>query len=359
MVKETITLYCQNDKSDKYYTISIIEENGGFNVTFNHGRRGTSGQSGCKTKEPVPYEKAKKIYDRVVKEKIEKKHYHEDQAMSPAAVTVTEKVDSGFLPQLLNPIEEDEVEKYLKDDNYGAQEKKDGKRKFLKHGENNTVSINRKGQEVGFAIVFEEACQAMAKKGRDKFVLDGEEIGETLHVFDTVCIDGEVLYDMPYLWRYNKLKEFMEDNDHPSLQLVPLAIGYEEKKALYEKLKAEDKEGIVFKRLDAPYVPDRPDKYGDQVKFKFYDTASLIVIRINEKRSIGLGILDNGQVIDVGNCTIPPNKDIPAVDEVVEIKYLYAYKGGSLYQPIYLEPRDDIDREECIIGQLKYKAEEE
>ena len=54
---------------------------------------------------------------------------------------------------------------------------------------------------------------------------------------------------------------------------------------------------------------------------------------------------------------IPPNKDVPvAGKDIVEIQYLYAYKKGSLYQPIYIDPRNDID-EECTIKQLKYKSE--
>jgi bifunctional non-homologous end joining protein LigD len=44
---------------------------------------------------------------------------------------------------------------------------------------------------------------------------------------------------------------------------------------------------------------------------------------------------------------------------VVEIKYLYAYKGGSLYQPIYQGKRDDIEPAYCTTEQLKFKGEEE
>lgn len=268
------------------------------------------------------------------------------------------KIDTGIYPQLLNPIEEKEVEKYLLDDDYGAQEKKDGWRRFLKHGEKNTVAINRKGEEVGCSIDYQNACITLNQKGRDKFILDGEEVSRFLYVFDAVYLDGKDLYNFPYIDRYTFLKGFMEDNESDTLKLLPLAIGYKAKKALYEKLKKEGKEGIVFKKLSAPYQEGRPEKYGDQVKFKFYETASCIVIRINKKRSIGLGMLDGDRIIDVGNCTIPPNKDVPVLESIVEIKYLYAYKGGSLYQPTYIGPRDDIDRKDCVISQLKYKAEE-
>ena len=60
----------------------------------------------------------------------------------------------------------------------------------------------------------------------------------------------------------------------------------------------------------------------------------------------------------MGNCTIAPNKDIPEENDLIEVRYLYAYKGGSLYQPTYQGLRDDIEEDACIITQLKYKAEE-
>jgi len=42
---------------------------------------------------------------------------------------------------------------------------------------------------------------------------------------------------------------------------------------------------------------------------------------------------------------------------VVEIRYLYAYMGGSLFQPTYLGQRDDVDHQECSTQQLKFKPE--
>jgi bifunctional non-homologous end joining protein LigD len=96
------------------------------------------------------------------------------------------------------------------------------------------------------------------------------------------------------------------------------------------------------------------------LKHKFYSTLSARVCKGREgKRSIGLELLDGGQWVNVGNCTIGGNKEIPSVSSIVEIRYLYMYKGGSLYQPTYLGIRDDVDAEECLMTQCKYKAEED
>jgi len=46
------------------------------------------------------------------------------------------------------------------------------------------------------------------------------------------------------------------------------------------------------------------------------------------------------------------------VSDVIEVKYLYAYKGGSLYQPSFISIRDDVLVSNCLISQLKYKSEE-
>lgn len=140
--------------------------------------------------------------------------------------------------------------------------------------------------------------------------------------------------------------------------LSPLADGTKEKRALFNKLKSENAEGIVFKRRKAAYTSGRPASGGNQIKFKFVATASFVVMKVNKKRSVAVGLYDDNKPnfpIDVGNVTIPPNKDVPKKDQIIEVQYLYAYKGGSIYQPVYLGVRDDIDREACLMSQLKYK----
>jgi len=46
------------------------------------------------------------------------------------------------------------------------------------------------------------------------------------------------------------------------------------------------KEGVVFKRLDAPYTPGRPGSGGTQLKHKFCATLSAVVARVNAQRSV-------------------------------------------------------------------------
>jgi len=60
----------------------------------------------------------------------------------------------------------------------------------------------------------------------------------------------------------------------------------------------------------------------------------------------------------MGNVTVPANQEIPTKGTVVEVRYLYAIPGGSLFQPTLLGVRDDILASECVVDQLKFKAEE-
>lgn len=114
----------------------------------------------------------------------------------------------------------------------------------------------------------------------------------------------------------------------------------------------------MFKRLDAPYTPGKPNSGGPQLKFKFVATLSAVVARINARRSVELSLFNGRSLVSCGNVTIPANHEIPPVGAVVETRYLYAAKdSGVLYQPVYLGPRDDVDPGECLVSQLKFKAE--
>jgi hypothetical protein len=62
--------------------------------------------------------------------------------------------------------------------------------------------------------------------------------------------------------------------------------------------------------------------------------------------------------VEVGNVTIPPNFDIPPAGSLVDVRYLYARLGGSLYQPVYLGPRTDVDVADSAKS-LKFKQGED
>lgn len=144
------------------------------------------------------------------------------------------------------------------------------------------------------------------------------------------------------------------------LELAGLAPDKTSKRTLYDELRNKKAEGIVFKRKDAMYTAGRPASGGSQVKFKFVETASCLVVGVNRtKRSVRLGLYDGALSVEVGNVTVYPNQDIPMPGSIVEVKYLYYFPGGSLYQPVLLGVRDDLDPSACVLSQLKVKQSKE
>jgi bifunctional non-homologous end joining protein LigD len=152
--------------------------------------------------------------------------------------------------------------------------------------------------------------------------------------------------------------ELLSGSQFQHVRLVATAFTTQQKTELWHRLKQENREDIVFKRLDAPYTPGKPNSGGPQLKFKFVTTLSAIVAKVNTKRSVELSLFKGRSLVSCGNVTIPANHDIPAVGAVVEVRYLYAYRESlALHQPVYLGLRDDVDPGECLASQLKFKAE--
>ena len=347
-MKENITLHYHQEKSDKIYKVFLEKKDEGFVVNFAYGRRGSTLKTGTKTQNPVTYEKAKKIYDKLILSKTTKGYVPNDD--NSTYIVDTEQRKTGIHCQLLNSISKNEVEEYLNDDSWWMQEKKDGKRMLIKK-EENIIAINRKGLSIGIP----ENIQKSADLIDSSFIIDGEAINETIYAFDLLYYNGKDLKEESYLNRYKLLNtiDFKEN-----IIIVKSAKTTTEKQELFNTLKKENSEGVVFKKITSLYKAGRPNSKGDQLKFKFYDTASVIVKKINDKRSIGMSVLKNEKEIFVGNVTIAVNKEIPKKNDIIEVRYLYAYKEGSLYQPTFLNVRTDINKEQCDISQLKYKKEE-
>jgi bifunctional non-homologous end joining protein LigD len=89
-------------------------------------------------------------------------------------------------------------------------------------------------------------------------------------------------------------------------------------------------------------------------------TASVVVTNVNARRSVQIGIVEDDSVVPAGNVTIPVDHDIPGIGDIVEVRYLYAFKeSGSLFQSVYLGVRDDIELKDCTRDQLQFKREPE
>jgi len=353
---QQITLYYRQGSSDKVYQVAIDPSGTGFVVNFTFGRRGSSLQTGTKTPTPVDFEAASKIFDRLVKEKTAK-GYTIGEAGTPYQHSNNESRVSGLLPQLLNPIDEAQADQLITDDAWWAQEKFDGKRILIRKSGDTVEGVNRKGLIVPVALCIANAVRGML--AAQSCVLDGEDVGDVYIVFDALERDGQDLRSMPYSQRYAAAVDLADSCIDNFVRYAPAAIDPGAKQELLHQLRDHRREGIVFKRHDAPYTVGRPARGGPQLKLKFTATCSCIVAGANgSRRSVRLELLDgSGRRVGVGNATIPASHDIPCAGQIVEVQYLYAYVGGALYQPVYHGRRDDLRQSDCVLSQLKFKPD--
>jgi len=351
---KSVSLSYRDDRSDKVYRVELVPSgpsSGGFVVNFAYGRRGSALTSGTKTSHPVAFHVAQTIFDRLVAEKMAK-GYREGDAVG--GYTVASSQPTGVLPQLLTPATEDEVETLLEAPNYLMQEKLDGRRLLLRKEGQMITGINRRGLECGLPENIVMDARALA----GDWLLDGELVGKVYHAFDLLEHEGSYRRH-PLKERLVLLLNLLASGQAPWIHFVAPITGKAMKRLFLENCRESRCEGIVFKRWDAPYIPGRPPSGGDQRKFKFVETASVVVTSLNGKRSVRMGVLDGERMISCGNVTIPVGSDIPGIGEIVEVRYLYAFpESGSLFQPVFLEVRDDLELKECSVGQLKFKREE-
>jgi bifunctional non-homologous end joining protein LigD len=349
----SVTLYYREGSSDKVYQCSVEPAGERFVVHFAYGRRGSTLNTGTKTNVPVDYEDAKRIFDKLVKEK-QAKGYTPGENGTP--YQHTEKQPSGLLPQLLNSIEESQVLDLMQDDNWCAQEKFDGRRLIIRKADNEINGINKKGNLVGLP---EPLFQVINQYGAD-VVLDGEAIGHHYYAFDLLNLDGLDIRSWPYRERLAALMNLLCGLQQTVIKFVETAFTSAQKVAMLDRLKKGRKEGLVLKHVYSPYTQGRPNSGGTQLKHKFVATLSAVVAKVNRQRSVELQLIGIDGWVSCGNVTIPANHKIPHAGQVVEVRYLYAFpESGVLYQPVYLSPRGDVEESECQVSQLKFKPQED
>ena len=347
----TASFFCREGSSDKEYHMQVVAVEGGFQVNYQYGRRGSTLTPGVKPAKPVPIEKAVKQFESMCKERLGKGYTAAASSGTPAIEAVARE-KSGLMPQLLNTVDESDLDPLFHDDTVCMQEKKDGERVMTRRHGNAVTASNKLGitRPLPQAVV-----DAILSLPCTETVLDGELIGDTYHVFDLLSLDGNCQRNHGYVGRYASYIAFLSTVSHPAIKAGAAWFSEEEKRAHFARIKAASGEGVVFKDINAPYSPGRPNSGGTQLKFKFTESATCIVDRISDaRRSVSLALLDErGEMIGVGSVTIPVNHGIPVEGDLVEVRYLYRYENGSLFQPVFLGQRQDIAFEECTLKQIR------
>jgi ATP-dependent DNA ligase len=245
---------------------------------------------------------------------------------------------------LLTVATEDDLERFITDNKWAAQEKMNGKRIMVRAKRGKVVAANKTGKECPIPAAVADALSAVEGD------YDGELVRGKLHLFDAMRNGTGDLRGKGMAHRH-EYADAVAFGAPTVIGIVPLVTGTKAKRALVAKLKKARKEGVVFKKVDAPYEAGRRSslKKAIAVKVKFYAEASLRVIRWNGKQSVQLGARDGIKTVFVGNMTVPEkyNDEISAGD-IVRVRYLYATEKDRLYQP-NLDPdgngevvRDDV-----------------
>lgn len=342
-LQQSSFLYFTGQGSDKVYQVHLRPKDDGWVVDYGNGRRGGTLATGTKTSSPLAYGAALKIYEKVVKEKTSK-GYTPDQ--SGALYTSTELAGrvSGELPQLPTLIPEEQVTRYLDDPGWGLQEKADGENRILLIEDGTVRGTNRRGLFVDIP----QAWVGTAGMAAGRTVIAGEHVGDAFLAFDLLELAGQDLRGAPFIERFGHLRKAAPSV--PWMTVLALELDAEGKRRRAAELLAAHGEGYVLKALDAPFAAGRSSA---SLKFKFNQSATCEVLRVNAQRSVAVGLRDEtGATIDLGNVTVPPGEALPAVGALVEVRYLYRYAGGKFEQPVYKGQRPDMTPADAVLSQV-------
>jgi bifunctional non-homologous end joining protein LigD len=361
MQTERAELYFRQGSSDKVYHLQLEKENDQWSVHAQWGRRGSSLQSDVKAT-GVPYEEAKRVYDRILREKMGK-GYQVSQATAygDAAISVglpAMKEHSGHTPELLTSIEEPEALRLADDVSWWFQQKFDGRRLAVQKADGKYSGINKLGQIISIDSRLAESLDLVQARS---FLADGEITDSHFYTWDLLSVDDTDLRVQPYEIRYVHLTRLFR-GVHSTIRVCETAMTPKAKRAFVKAMHDANAEGFVCKNRYAAYAGGRA---GQHYKCKFVATASFVVGPKPDKkareghRSIAMYLLDGNRPRFMGTVGVPDRYPLPEVEQVVEVRYLYCHPGpeGKLMQAKYFgKVREDIAVTECTVAQLKFKA---
>ena len=209
MQTERIDLYYQQGSSDKVYHLQLENVEEQWSVNAQWGRRGSSLQSDTKAS-GVPYEEAKRVFDRVIREKTGKGYrVAETQRRRIPAISVglPTKEFSGHAPELLTPIEEREALELVPDPSWWFQQKFDGRRLAVQKQNGEYSGINKLGQIIP---IDSQLAISLDHVEADSFLVDGEITDSKFYHWDILAHNGCDLRDQPYEIRYARLTRLFQ-----------------------------------------------------------------------------------------------------------------------------------------------------
>jgi len=261
MQTERAELYFRQGSSDKVYHLQLENTQERWSVQAQWGRRGSALQSDIKVSD-TNYEEAKRVYDRLLREKTGK-GYQIAQATTNGDTPISVglpvcREHSGHIPELLTPIEEPEALRLAEDVSWWFQQKFDGRRLAVQKADGKYSGINKLGQIVPIDSRLTEPLDLVQAKG---FLADGEITDSHFFVWDLLSVNDTDLRIQTYEIRYVHLTQLFR-GVHQTLRVCETVMTPKAKRAFVKAMHDRNAEGFVCKNRSTASMPNTTSMTG-------------------------------------------------------------------------------------------------
>jgi ATP-dependent DNA ligase len=153
-------------------------------------------------------------------------------------------------------------------------------------------------------------------------------------IFDILKDQGEVIMDLSLSERLKRLNKLFEGLNEGSVKPALELVEYGEIDDMLAKAHAEDREGIILKYMEAPYLSKRTKNW---LKLKFFIESQMTMTKYTENNA-GIRLEDNqGNAVQCSGAQSKEVKQLLDKDHKVEIfvQYLEMTKDGRMRMPSF------------------------
>lgn len=233
---------------------------------------------------------------------------------------------------------------YLDSPEWGISQKIDGQRMILSIDSGKVTGYNRNGVQRDVPATISNYLKDMPVS----FTLDGELLDDQYNMFD--IISGTIC-SWQLERRYQLVCDLAERMDSNIIRKV--SIHTLNKREIFDDLLYSNAEGVVFKKLSAPYKSGRNSNF---IKYKFLNEVDCYVTELGceSKSNIVLSMWNGNEFIEVGKCSaLTADGPSVKVGDVVTVTCLYATDSDRLYHTVMPRIRTDKLPQDCVIDQLE------
>jgi hypothetical protein len=376
IVKSVSLHYTDGGRSDKVYNIQIEEVGPNqFDVTGYNGKTGGTLTPRKQNDSPVSLSEAERLFAELEHKKVNhrttpyvvlsRNGAATPPTPQPSSPTTTQE-STGFVANHPKKISEDEALRLLSNDDYFVEQKCDGEFMSVLYRLNRVTASNKRGNGIPVPPKIATAIRQLASLASCETIgLAGEYLDSTLHIFTIWEKNGTSLMTLPQNLRVavkEKLEQLFAEHlaastKKNSLKFVYTAKTQSDKTVLYETIKANAGEGVVFKHRESDI----------SFKYKLYETTEVLLVA-NSKRSAECFAYHEGTLTSLGSVTIPHDSTYHEIKDanlrqqpvVASVKYLYLSAPpaigptcGQLTQSSFLRFRPEFDEHSCVTTELK------